>query len=56
MPSWLRDCSFILLAFAIWLVSVALPPAATVQANGAQPPAPQLQPAVSQSDAGWPLP
>jgi hypothetical protein len=32
---WLRDGSFILLAFALWLVSLALPPAAVVQAVSA---------------------
>ncbi len=54
MPSWLRDCSFILLAFGIWLVSVALPPAAVVQADAAQSPTPRLQPLVPASVAGWP--
>ncbi|HZQ39035.1 MAG TPA: hypothetical protein VFD32_24125 [Dehalococcoidia bacterium] len=35
MNPWLRESSFILLAFAIWLVSVALPPSAVVEAAGA---------------------
>ncbi len=33
MKVWLRDCSYILLAVALWLVSMAIPPSSVVQAR-----------------------
>jgi len=31
---WLRECSYFVLAAGIWLLSMALPPSAVVQAAG----------------------